>query len=96
MANDQRKHPRIPAAFQVELSLEGVGSFTSKTRDISEGGAFVIMKEEDISPEMHMRLTVRVLGLPTGPGEPVECEIVRLEDEGCGLRFLSSPLPGDD
>lgn len=89
MASDKREHPRMQAAFQVELSLGEDQTVLSKTRDISEGGAFVITKEQDISPELHMRLTVRVMGLPTGPGEPVQCEVVRLEEEGCGVRFLS-------
>ncbi len=89
MTSDQRRHPRINSAFNVELSLPDQNPIRTKTRDISEGGAFVIIKEQDISPEMHMTVTVRVLGLPTGPGEAVQCQIVRLENEGLALKFLS-------
>lgn len=88
--SDKRKHTRIPSAFNVELSLPDQGVLKTRTRDISEGGAFVIIKELDITPEMHMTVTVRVLGLPTGPGDPVQCQVVRLEEEGIGLRFIRS------
>lgn len=89
MTSEQRKHPRIPAAFSVELVAPD-GTTTAKTRDISDGGAFVIFREEDLTPDMHMRLTVRVMGLPTGPGDPIECEVVRKEGEGVGLRFVKN------
>jgi hypothetical protein len=88
MQSDQRKSPRISSAFNVELSLPDQVTVKTKTRDISQGGAFVIIKEQDITPEIHMTLTIRVLGLPTGPGDPVQCQVVRLEDEGLGLRFI--------
>lgn len=90
MQSDQRKYPRINAAFTVELTLPDQPPLETRTRDISEGGAFVIIKEQDIGPELHMKVTVRVLGLPTGPGEPVECEVVRLSGEGLGLKFLKT------
>ena len=90
MPEDKRRHHRVQAPFTVKLTLPDQGSFTTQTRDLSEGGAFVIIQESDVTPTLHMRLQIQVLGLPMGPGEAVECEVVRLTDDGIGVRFLDN------
>jgi len=92
MSRDKRKSPRIKASFQVELTHPELGAIKTKTRDISELGAFVIV-DEDSTPELHMKVHIRVLGLPGEPGTPVESEVVRIEHEGIGLKFIRD---GDD
>ncbi|OZG72555.1 hypothetical protein BTA51_15680 [Hahella sp. CCB-MM4] len=87
MAEDKRNSPRIKASFQVELTHPEFGTIKTKTRDISENGAFVIVNEEQ-TPELHMRVSIRVLGLPGEPGAPVESEVVRIEHEGVGVKFI--------
>ncbi len=87
MAEDKRNSPRIKASFQVELTHPELGTIKTKTRDISENGAFVIVNE-DQTPELHMRVSIRVLGLPGEPGAPVESEVVRIEHEGVGIKFI--------
>ena len=87
MSEDKRNSPRIKAAFQVELTHPELGTIKTKTRDISEFGAFVIVNE-DATPELHMKVHIRVLGLPGEPGAPVESEVVRIEHEGVGLKFI--------
>lgn len=84
---NQRKSPRIKASFRVELSHPELGTITSRTRDISESGAFVILNEA-VTPSLHMHIHIRVIGLPTGNGDKVESEVVRVEDEGIALKFL--------
>ncbi|WP_369601534.1 PilZ domain-containing protein [Hahella sp. SMD15-11] len=86
---ESRRSPRIKATFKVELSHPELGVLVSRTRDISEGGAFVILNES-ISPTLHMRIRIRVIGLPMGAGEPVESEVIRIEDEGIALKFVDS------
>ncbi len=87
MSEDKRNSPRIKAAFQVELTHPELGVIKTKTRDISENGAFVIVNE-DSTPELHMKVHIRVLGLPGEPGAPVESEVVRIEHEGVGVKFI--------
>ncbi|WP_157496795.1 PilZ domain-containing protein [Hahella ganghwensis] len=87
MTQDKRSSPRIKASFQVELTHPDLGTIKTKTRDISENGAFVIVNEEN-TPELHMRVSIRVLGLPGEPGAPVESEVVRIEHEGVGVKFI--------
>ncbi|WLQ14826.1 PilZ domain-containing protein [Hahella aquimaris] len=87
MSREKRSSPRIKANFRVELSSPQLGIIETRTRDVSEGGAFVIIAEET-TPELHMKVQIRVLDLPGEPGQSVESEVVRIENEGVGLRFI--------
>lgn len=88
MGKDKRASPRIPAKFKVELSHPQIGTVLTKTRDISDRGAFVFT-EKDHSPEVKERVQLKVLGLPGEEANPVESEVVRVEQEGIGVKFVA-------
>lgn len=87
MGKDKRASPRIPAKFKVEMSHPELGTVTTKTRDISDRGAFVFT-EENNSPVISERIHLKVIGLPGEAATPVESEVVRVETEGIGVRFV--------
>lgn len=95
MGKDKRASPRIPAKFTVELSHPEIGKVFTKTRDISDRGAFVFT-EKDNSPEVKERIQLKVLGLPGEEANPVESEVVRVEIEGIGVKFVDDKDKPDD
>lgn len=88
MGKDKRASPRIPAKFNVELSHPELGTLFTKTRDISDQGAFVFT-EQSTSPDVNERVHLKVIGLPGEEASPVESEVVRVETEGIGLKFVN-------
>ncbi len=92
MPDEKRDSPRIPANLKVEMTDPKKGTVLTKTRDISDRGAFVLTDEETC-PELRARIKLRVLGLPGESPEPVESEVVRIETEGVGVKFLLEHNP---
>ncbi|HHH38776.1 MAG TPA: PilZ domain-containing protein [Sedimenticola sp.] len=85
-AGEKRRHPRVPVCSDILIVHPDLGSFTLKTRDLSQGGVFLVM--EDAS-----RLPVGTLvkgqvqdGMPDRPW--VQMEVVRVVPSGVGLKFL--------
>jgi hypothetical protein len=95
MGKDKRSSPRISASFKVEMSHPELGTVLTKTRDISDRGAFVFT-EQDASPDIKERVQLKVLGLPGEPASPVESEVVRVEYEGVGLKFVLEERNDDE
>ena len=85
--SDQRLHIRTPLSCQIKLVHENVGEILVKTRDISEGGVFVVL-EPDQMPAIGSVVTGQVQGL-AGDAPILKMEVVRIESGGVGLRFLS-------
>lgn len=82
-----RKHQRVRAAFRVEVVHPETGTIASQTRDISESGAFIKI-DNQLLAHKDVEIQIRVLGLPTGPGELVTSRVVRVEEEGIGVLFI--------
>jgi len=85
--SDQRVHIRTPLSCQIKLMHEGLGEILVKTRDISEGGVFVVLEPEQV-PAIGTVVTGQVQGL-AGDAPVLKMEVVRIESVGIGLRFLS-------
>ncbi len=86
MAHDKRKHVRTPFVCRIKITHETVGDLTVKTRDISDGGVFVILEPEQIPP-IGTIVKGQVQGL-LDDAPILEMEVVRMEPSGVGLRFL--------
>ena len=82
------------ASFKVELTHPEMGTVITKTRDLSDGGAFVFTSEDQI-PQVNSRIRLKVIGLPGEPAKPLESEVVRVEDEGIGVRFIIGEIEAD-
>ncbi len=83
---DHRKYRRTRITFEVELMHPMCGNLLLKTRDISDGGIFLIA-ESDILLEVGHIVEVQVKGM-NQQAPIVKMEVVRVEDEGMGLRFV--------
>lgn len=87
MSNEKRKHIRTPFACRIKITHDSVGDLIVKTRDISDGGVFVVLEPDQIPP-----IGTHVVGQVQGMMEeaPVlEMEVVRVEPSGVGLKFVN-------
>lgn len=87
MAHDKRKHVRTPFVCRIKITHETVGELTVKTRDISDGGVFVVLEPDQIPP-IGTIVKGQVQGL-LDDAPVLEMEVVRMEPSGVGLRFLN-------
>ena len=87
MSEERRVAKRIPSRFKVEMTHPTLGTMLTQTRDISEQGAFILTHSGTNLP-LNTKITLRVIDLPGPPAEPVESEVVRIEKEGVGVKFL--------
>jgi len=87
--DERRRHHRIHVPLEVELTHESTGTVNLKTRDLSDGGVFLVMKNQPIPPEGSL-VTVRLKGAFDGGELPpaTTMKVVRLEGLGVGLEFV--------
>ena len=85
-SKDKRRHVRTSFACRIKIAHDSVGELLVKTRDISDGGVFVVLDPEQIPP-VGTRLTGQVQGL-MDDAPVLQLEVVRVEPAGVGLRFL--------
>lgn len=81
-----RRYVRTNFSCRIKISHESIGEILVKTRDISDGGVFVVLEPEQIPP-IGTRLTGQVQGL-MDDAPVLELEVVRVESTGVGLRFV--------
>lgn len=86
MSHEKRQHVRTPFVCRIKIIHDSVGELVVKTRDISDGGVFVVLEPDQIPP-----IGSIVKGQVQGLFEEapiLEMEVVRIEAGGVGLRFL--------
>lgn len=84
--NDRREYIRTAMSATVKVVHEGLGEFRFSTRDISDGGVFIVVDTEPFEPRLGDKVTVQVQGLPV-PAPVLEMVIVRKTNDGYGLQF---------
>ncbi len=90
MNDNRRKHPRIPMTVDVLVRHPDIGEKIVKTRNVSDGGIFLITEPTSM-PEIGEIVQGQVQGLIENP-PLLEMEIVRVEADGVGLRFIEEAL----
>ncbi len=85
---NKREHLRTPMTCQIKICHEQLGEMLVKTRDISDGGVFVVLEPDQIPP-IGSKVTGQVQGL-MDDAPIVEMEVVRVEPRGVGLRFINT------
>jgi len=87
--SNQRRHLRTALRCKFKIWHESIGEKVVQTRDVSDGGVFLIMDPvaEDIPP-MGTILKGQVQGM-MDDAPIVTLEVVRMAPEGIGLRFVS-------
>jgi hypothetical protein len=73
---------------EVKLNHPEVGEQTAHTRDISEGGAFILGHNIRL-PEVGEIIEVQVQGLPGEAAPVVPMRIIRIDEDGVALEFVS-------
>lgn len=90
MAGDDRRiHCRTAMSAKVKVTHESLGEFTFSTRDISDGGVFIVVDVEPFAPQMGDKVDVQVQGLPV-PAPLLKMVVVRKTIDGYGLQFDES------
>lgn len=74
---------------RIRISHESIGEIETTTRDISNSGVFLFMEDVPL-PEIGSIVKGQVQGLPGGDAPIVDMEVVRLDPEGIGLRYLNT------
>lgn len=85
--SDNRHDHRTPLKCQVKVSHDSIGDILVNTRDISDGGIFLLTEDIDMPP-----IGTIVQGQVQGMGmvAPIlKMEIVRIEPAGIGLKFIN-------
>ncbi|ABR84781.1 TPA: PilZ domain-containing protein [Pseudomonas aeruginosa] len=85
--DNQRQHPRTPIKCRIRISHPQLGELMAQTRDLSDTGVYV--KHPDL-----LRLDVGSIVTGQVQDLPIEApvlrmEVVRIDAEGVGLRFLA-------
>ena len=91
MSAENRKHLRIGLIVDIELTLPGTEAVNVRTRNISDGGLYLILDDIDIDlPPVDTEVKVRLKNqLGDGEEPPVNrAKVVRHEPDGIGLVFL--------
>lgn len=87
--NDSRQYPRTPIRLKVCLQMSERGEIFAVTRDISDGGLFILIDAEQMPP-IGQEVRVQVQGLPNGMEAPwVKMRVVRTDSDGIGLMILT-------
>lgn len=90
MAGDDRRiHCRTAMSAKVKVTHERLGEFLLCTRDLSDGGVFIVVENESFAPEMGDKVNVQVQGLPI-PAPVLDMVVVRKTIDGYGLQFDES------
>jgi len=85
--SDTRNDPRTPMKCQVKVSHDSIGDILVNTRDISDGGIFLLTEDINMPP-----VGTVVQGQVQGMGmvAPIlKMQIVRIEPSGIGLKFIN-------
>jgi hypothetical protein len=85
--DSNRKSPRTRLRAAVTLKHPSMGEHQTHTRDISDGGAFVLTEGMAL-PAMGEIVEVQVQGLPGEPAPIVRMRVVRIDKDGIGLEFI--------
>jgi hypothetical protein len=81
---------------RVKVVHETLGEFVFSTRDISDGGVFIVVEADPFEPVMGDKVQVQVQGLPV-QAPVLDMVIVRKTIDGFGLQFADEQqLEPDD
>ncbi|MDX2503762.1 MAG: PilZ domain-containing protein [Gammaproteobacteria bacterium] len=86
MTEENRKHIRTKLTSSVNLTHPDIGTIEVKTKDISDGGIYLISPFTNLPP-VDSQVKVQLIDTPF-EAPILDMRIVRLENDGIGLTFL--------
>ncbi|WP_166261408.1 PilZ domain-containing protein [Marinobacter salicampi] len=87
---ERREHIRTALNARVSVTHPAHEPQVFATRDISDGGIFIVV-ENEFSSEIGDRVQVQVQGLPI-PAPVLEMVVVRKTVDGYGLQFAEASI----
>lgn len=90
MSENKRQHLRTTMCVEFKLFHPVFGERTVSTRDLSDGGVYLILDDVGALP-VGARVTGQVQGLMED-APLVSMEVVRVDAAGLGLRFVDEPF----
>ncbi len=87
---EQRQYPRTFLTARIKVIHESIGEGIYETRDISDGGVFIVAGEKPFPP-LGSTVIVQLQGLPI-PAPEVSMVVVRRGADGFGLSFSNNEL----
>lgn len=97
MSQEKRKFIRREVSFEVELGIPSGEMHIVRTRDVSEGGVFVLLNGTP-RPVIGEVVTVKLTENAKQSGETFPSDdavVVRQEEEGIGLAFIELDFQPD-
>ncbi len=85
-SQSQRRAVRTPLCVTVMVLDDSAEPLCLRTRDISDGGVFLVMDQPH--PPIGHILRIQVVGLGTGDAPIVEVRVMRSTREGIGCAYL--------
>ncbi len=85
---NSRRFIRTRLRAAVTLRHPELGDVAAYTRDISDGGAYVLSGAGQPLPKLGDVVEVQVQGLPGGEAPVVRMRVVRIDPNGIGLQFI--------
>ncbi|MDQ1362717.1 MAG: hypothetical protein QG652_577 [Pseudomonadota bacterium] len=88
-SSELRRHLRIGLVVEIELTLPGAAPQIVRTKNISDGGLFLVIDEVKL-PAVGTEVKVRLKNqLGDGEEPPVNrAKVVRHDPDGMGLEFI--------
>ncbi len=87
---EKRKHERYSETLEIRVTWEGNGTLIGKTRDFSDGGAYILVSY-DPQPSPGTEVILQLNSLVAGKEAPVlHARVVRAEPDGIAVEFLSA------
>jgi c-di-GMP-binding flagellar brake protein YcgR len=93
MGKERRKHTRVPLCFHAELSFADGEIYDGLTENISFGGAYIVC--EGLADTLRRDSCTVTIISPSDDEPlriPIKCRIVRAEQRGVGIRFISMDI----
>ena len=85
---NKRQHIRHPLSVSVKISHPQIGEKIVKTKNISDGGLFLLVEPTEMPPPGEI-IEGQIQGMLEDP-PVVKMKIVRIEKEGLGLQFIDT------
>lgn len=88
MSREQRQHVRTQLTSNVKLTHPDTGTIVVKTRDISDGGIYLLTADAGTDlPPIGSKVKVQLIDTPF-EAPVLDMQIVRAERDGIGLAFI--------
>lgn len=89
MSANQRDSSRVGIVIEIKVICDDGSEYTLNSRNISDNGVFLDHEGRDLNLEMGTQVVLKVCSqLGDGEPPPVKAEVVRVTDEGFGLKFV--------